>query len=80
MNRPHRVILSSNNTKTHLVPFCQWDIETRRVEPITTHHSHQRNINLVGQTIFIDRGALRSYNDHAHKNHIRIQRRLKYLS
>ena len=73
MNKPHRVILSSNNTKMQLVPFCHWDIETRQVEPTTMHHSHRRNINLVGQIISIDRRALRSYNDHANKNH-NIQR------
>ena len=69
MNKPHRFILSSNNTKTQLVPFCHWDIETRQIEPTTMHHSHRRNINLVGQTISIDRRALRSYDDHANKDH-----------
>ena len=69
MNKPHRFILSSNNTNTQLVPFYHWDIETRQLETTTMHHSHGRNINLVGQTISIDRRALRSCDDHANKNH-----------
>ena len=79
MNKPHRFILSSSNTKEHLVPFYYWDIEIRQVEPTTTHLSHRRNIDLVGQTISIDRRELRSYHNHAHKNHVSIERRLKYL-
>ena len=80
MNKPHCVILSSSNTKTHLVPFYHWDTDTRQVEPTTTHQSHRRNIDLVGQTISMDQRKSRSYRNHARKNHIRIYRRLKYLS
>ena len=79
MNEPHRFILSGNNTKTCLVPFYQSDIENRQIEPTTTHPSHWRNINLVGQTISIDRRDLQSYNDHANKN-LNIQRWPKYFS
>ena len=42
-------------------------IETRQVEPTIMHHSHRGNINLLGQSISIDRRALESYNDHAIK-------------
>ena len=79
MNKPHRFILSSSNTKTYLVPFYHWDIEIRQVEPTTAQLSHRRNINLVGQTISIDRRALRIYDDHSNKNHSN-QVLLKYFS
>ena len=77
MNKPHRFILNGGNTKMCLVPFCHWDIEHRQIEPTTTHPSHWRNINLVGQTISIDQRDLQSYDNHANKNHNRIQRRFK---
>ena len=80
MDKPHRFILSSNNTTTYLGPFYHWDIEIHQVEPTTTHLSHTRNIVLVGQTISIDQIELRSNHNHAHKNHISIQRKIKYLS
>ena len=79
MNKPHCFILSSSNINTH-VPFYHWDIETRQAEPITAHLYHRRNINIVGQTISIYRRELQSYHNRAHKNHIKVQRRLIYLS
>ena len=40
MNKPHRFIINENNTNMCLVPFYHWDIERRKIEPITKHLSH----------------------------------------